>query len=297
MIIVKLMGGLGNQMFQYAAARRLAHCRNAELKLDRSYLEGSQDGCTPRSFQLGELNIAAATASSEEITWITMPVRSRMKLLRLRLGRILGLNGAPPTRLRERHFHFDPQILTAPDNVHLEGYWQSERYFADIGDVIRGEFACRAPLSGKNLELAGEIRSCNSVSLHVRRGDYVTSRTTSETHGTCGMDYYLRCIGELAGTLPDLRLFVFSDEPQWAREELKTGLPRVIVDHNGPEGAHDDLRLMSLCRHNIIANSSFSWWGGWLNANPGKIVFAPEKWLTDTSHDTSDVIPASWRKR
>ena len=297
MIVVKLKGGLGNQMFQYAAARRLAHRLGAELKLDLSFLNGSQEGCTPRSFQLGELNIAAAIASAEEIAWITRPVRSRMELFRLRLGSALGLHGAPPTQVRERHFHFDPQLLDAPDNSHLEGYWQSEKYFADIAGILRAEFACTSPLSGKNLEVAEQVRACNSVSVHLRRGDYVTSRVASETHGLCGADYYRSCIEELAQTVPELHLFVFSDEPQRAREELETGLPTVIVDHNGPERAGEDLRLMSLCRHNVIANSSFSWWGAWLNENLDKKVFAPGAWFRDDSYHTDDLLPPAWLQR
>lgn len=297
MIIVKLMGGLGNQMFQYAAGRRLAQRYNAELKLDLSHLGGNQDGITPRSFDLKHLNITAAIASPREMAEMCRPVPSRIEYLWLWLRQSVGLKKTRPYLLREGQFHFDPELLHAPDNVYMEGYWQSERYFADISSIIRREFACKAPLAGANLELAEMITGCNSVSIHVRRGDYVTSKAASEYHGVCSLDYYRSCIDELAQAVPGLRLFVFSDEPGWAREQLKTGFPTTVVSHNGPEGAHEDLRLMSLCRHNINANSSFSWWGSWLNVNPEKMVFAPKLWFRDANRDTSDLIPQGWRRR
>lgn len=295
MIIVRLAGGLGNQMFQYAAGRRLAERHHAELKLDLRELEHPPVGCTPRSFQLDSLDIRAAIALPEEVASLQ---RRPGYLWELAWSRLSSRAGMPrPTLLAERHFHFDPRVLAAPDQSYLVGYWQSERYFHEISDTLRREFACKEPLRGENSRLAEAIGGCNSVSIHVRRGDYVTSAASSETHGVCGMDYYHACLEELCRTVPDPHLFLFSDEPEWVVGHFTTGLPTTIVSHNGPESAHEDLRLMSLCRHNIIANSSFSWWGAWLNANPDKLVFAPRLWFRDESYDTRDLIPAGWRLR
>ncbi len=295
MIVVRLAGGLGNQMFQYAAGRRLAQHHKVELKLDLSELENCPAGCTPRTFQLNTLNISAGIASPEEIASTFCLQETLWGLAWSKLRQVVGFPRA--TMVTERHFHFDPRVLSAPRQSYLVGYWQSEKYFDEVSDALRREFTCREPLSGENRRVAEAIGACNSVSVHVRRGDYVTNPASSETHGVCGMDYYHPCVEELCRTVPEPHLFLFSDEPEWVEAHFATGLPTTVVGHNGPELAHEDLRLMSLCRHNIIANSSFSWWGAWLNQNHGKIVFAPKKWLRDERHDTSDVVPAAWRKR
>ena len=295
MIIVRLTGGLGNQMFQYAAGRRLALRHHAELKLDLSELEHPPAGCTPRVFQLDSLDIRAGIASPEEVAALYCPAATLWERAWSRLGSMAGISR--PTLVAERYFHFDPRVLAAPDQSYLMGYWQSEQYFDDIPDTLRREFTCKEPPRGENRRLAEAIGVCNSVSVHVRRGDYVTNPASSETHGLCGMEYYHACVEELCRTVPEPHLFLFSDEPEWVEAHFTTGLPTTIVGHNGPEQAHEDLRLMSLCRHNIIANSSFSWWGAWLNVNPEKLVFAPRLWFRDESYDTRDLIPVCWRQR
>ncbi|HXE95465.1 MAG TPA: alpha-1,2-fucosyltransferase [Dongiaceae bacterium] len=288
MIIVKLIGGLGNQMFQYAAARSLSLRHGTELKLDLFFLEGEQVGNTPRKFELDNFCITAEKASRWEVSSMSGRGSSRLATTCARLFQ----RAAGYTDYREKFFHFDPRVSTLPDNVYLEGYWQSERYFADIGDIIRKEFMVTPPLTGRNLELACEIQSVNSVSLHVRRGDYVTEE---KTHGVCDIEYYRKAEERVAQELGNPEFFVFSDDPEWVASNLKLRHPARYIRNNGGM-PHEDLRLMSLCRHNIIANSSFSWWGAWLNDNPGKSVFAPREWFRDKRYNTADILPESWIK-
>ena len=296
MIIAKLMGGLGNQMFQYAAARRLANANNAELKLDISFLESAQKGYIARVYELGSLNITAAIASSREVAEFTGRGKSHSENLLRFFLRSIGLNKQRATVYKELHFHFDPQVLHLPDDTYLEGYWQSEKYFKDIGEIIRKEFTVKYPLEGKNLELSEMLAGSDSVGIHIRRGDYVTDQKTRRVHGACGLDYYYTCVEEASKAIERPRFFIFSDEPAWVKENFSIPFSTTFVEHNPPDKGYEDLRLMGLCKHQIIANSSFSWWAAWLNRNPHKRIFAPKTWLQDRRHDTKDVIPDTWLK-
>lgn len=261
MIIVRLIGGLGNQCFQYAIGRRLAGLRNTELKLDLSEFETYK----LHAYSLGNLNITEKFATPEEV--------------------------AAAKRVKEKHFHFDPGVFDLPDGTYLHGYWQSEKYFTAISDIIRGDLTVKPPLAGKNKEIADAAAACNSVSLHIRRADYVTESIFQP----CSLDYYKAAVEHIAGAAPNPHFFAFTDDKAWVRENFKLDYPLTFVEHNGPDKNYEDLRLMSSCKHNIIANSTFSWWAAWLNKNPGKIIFAPKKWFTDKAHsDPKDIVPASW---
>ena len=286
MIIVRLMGGLGNQMFQYAAARRLAHVHDAELKLDLSWF-GTQ---TKRFYELGCFNVAARLASDRE--------RRRFVPEGKRMWRkvVDRLHSGSARYVREEHFHFDEKVLALPDGCYLKGYWQSPRYFEDAEDVIRQDFSFRLLPQGKNQEWAVRIGQVNAVSLHVRRGDYVTEPETNRLHGICDVGYYHRAVEEIAARVQAPQFFIFSDDPQWARESIQLNHPSTVVDVNGPRHGCEDLRLMTLCRHHIIANSSFSWWGAWLCRNENKLVYAPRAWFTSSAHQTQDVIPPQWHR-
>lgn len=291
MIIVKLVGGLGNQMFQYAAARSISWRHGTSLKLDLSFLEGDQTGNTPRKYELDNYCITAEKASR----WETITMSGRGKT---GLGTTIAQKYQAVVDyavFRERSFNFDPQLFAVPDNVYLEGYWQSERYFADIREIIRNEFTVKTPLIDGNMELANEIKAVNAVSIHVRRGDYVLDEKTRNFHGICNLEYYLKAEDRVAQTLVNPHFFVFSDDPKWVKDNLKLRHPVRYVSHKGSI-AHEDLRLMSLCSHHVIANSSFSWWGAWLSNNPDKLVVAPERWFNDPSINTSDLIPSDWQR-
>jgi hypothetical protein len=263
MIIARIIGGLGNQCFQYAAGRHLAEIHRTEFKIDISEYENYK----LHEFSLNHFNIAGIYASSEEI--------------------------ADLKYVKQRHFHFDPEILRLPNGIYLHGYWQSEKYFASISEIIRHELSVKSPLSGRDTEIAEQIASCESVSVHIRRADYVYE----ELFDPCGLEYYSASIDQLSRVVKRPHFFVFADDKSWVRENFKLPYPITFVDHNGPDKNYEDMRLMSLCKHNIIANSTFSWWGAWLNNNPRKRVFAPNKWFTEKARSSSkDLIPDSWIK-
>jgi hypothetical protein len=295
MIIVRLSGGLGNQMFQYATARRLAHIHGSVLKVDTSRLDKTCSIDTPREYGLDFFRITAGKTTSRES-------ETCEKLGEKRLGavsRFLRKFGLLPSKsgiryYRQCHFHFDERVLKLPDNLCLDGYWQSEKYFLDIRDIITDEFTPAELPTDMNLRLAEQISECNSVSLHVRRGDYVANPVTARYHGACGIEYYSRAIDEIKKRVALPHLFVFSDDPGWTAANLSADIPTTFIDHNGTSSCGEDLNLMRLCGHNIIANSSFSWWGAWLNGNPGKTVIAPVQWFKEPGLNTKDLIPEGW---
>jgi hypothetical protein len=177
---------------------------------------------------------------------------------------------------------------------YLQGYWQSERYFLKHASTIRKDFTFRQSPSGQNADLMRTILDSAAVSIHVRRGDYVSNPKTFANHGICTPEYYFNAIDIMRQRVPNARFFAFSDDPQWVTSVLA---PRcdgmIVVDHNQAEDSCNDMQLMSLCRHHIIANSSFSWWGAWLNQNPDKIVVAPRNWFAN-GKDSTDLIPETY---
>jgi hypothetical protein len=280
MVTVRLIGGLGNQMFQYAVGRTIAHRRRASLALDVSAFPD----CRLRQYSLGVFKIVETFASGG------FPRHGRLRAI----GQRLRLPGFAYI-LRERGFPFDPSVLEAPANVYLEGYWQSEKYFKEIEEVIRREFCIKSQPDGQNAEMATRIKGVNAVAVHVRRADYVSDPATNQFHGTCPPEYYRQGAQLIAAQVLDPHFFVFSDERDWARSNLELGGPATFVTQNGIGKGYEDLRLMALCRHHIIANSSFSWWGAWL-ANSGGMVVAPQRWVRSNELDTRDLIPTGWAR-
>ena len=284
MIFVRLSGGLGNQLFQYAAGHRLARRHNVELVLDTSWFENRYWQTTRRPYELFRFDVRGRLMSSREKRWLALYTNNVLK--RLPLPREWRL-------VRERHFNFDPAVLTLPDQVFLNGYWQSPRYFDDVADCIRAECVPMPPMGNEDRRVADLMADADSVAIHVRRGDYVSLRAARRTHGTCTLAYYVEAVRMMRERLTSPRFFVFSDEPEWTRAHLHIGSDAIHVAHNDPGMAFQDLRLMSLCRHQIVANSSMSWWGAWLNRHAQKLVIAPDRWfLADL--DTSDLIPHDW---
>ena len=291
MVVTRLIGGLGNQMFQYAAARAIAYRTGSELLLDVS----AYDNFRLFPFSLRHLNIRADVASADDVYRIRR-AHSRSPLARLS-RRFPSLR--PFCRnivATERHFHFDPAIVRLRGNVYLDGYWQSEKYFQDIADTIRAELTVSTPPDRFNETMAERIRGAESVSLHIRRGDYVSNPDANAFHGSCDLAYYKAAVANIAdgGVRPEI--FVFSDDPAWARENLELAHPTTYVVQEDPSRSFDDMRLMSFCSHHIIANSTFSWWGAWLGTNPYKRVIAPRQWFQGSDWNTDDLIPSSWTR-
>lgn len=290
MIIVRLIGGLGNQMFQYSLGRTLSLKCQSDLYFDISLLEKLLPNVTPRHYELDVFNIKACIASSDLLKRVPFLLKDV-----IRLGIRKRFKGETVFQyVKEKNPNFHDEILSLPDNVYLDGYWQSEKYFSEIVNIIRKEFSFVSPPSAINQELLKEIGECNSVSMHIRRGDYVSNPKYMEIHGVLEIDYYMQALKLIRKNVKDLHIFVFSDDISWVRSNFKTDLPLHFIDHNGAEKDYEDLRLMSSCKHHIIANSSFSWWGAWLCENPEKIIYAPKKWFNRLNFDEGDLIPDSW---
>lgn len=293
MVIVKLTGGLGNQMFQYAAGRRLALVNNSPLKLDLSWFADIPPKDTPRHYELSVFNSVQDVASPAEVKELRGVDISRWPKVLKQLSKTTGLF-TKQSGVREKSFSFDPGILALRGDFHLDGYWQSAKYFLDVEDVIRRDFTFGVTQNAINRETGNVIQKTESVSLHIRRGDYVTGKSAAQHHGSCSLEYYRSAVAEISGRLHNPYFFVFSDDPSWVREHLRLAVPLIFVEHNSSENGYEDLRLMSLCRHHIIANSSFSWWGAWLSSHPEKNVIAPQKWFKLADMDASDLLPDNW---
>jgi hypothetical protein len=193
----------------------------------------------------------------------------------------------------EPHFDFWPGIQKIKQSTYIHGYWQSEKYFADIANVIRQDFNFRTDLDSLDLAVRERMVSAPCASLHVRRGDYLKGKYKN-VYATCDVSYYVSAVQLLRSKIPDIRLFAFSDEPDWIVKHLEPELGLIeIVSHNIGARSANDMRLMSLADHHIIANSSFSWWGAWLNPRKEKLVIAPKRWFAD-DRPTPTLLPSSW---
>jgi hypothetical protein len=284
MIVTRIIGGLGNQMFQYAAGRALAQRLGVDLCIDRRAFADYQ------THDFGLQHFAAKLIDAGPRILPSSHRETRVA----RLCRRFGFRTKSQV-FRERTFTFDPHVLTLLDGTYLDGYWQSERYFADAIQTIRDDFRIVTPPSAENQAWLSRISSVLSVSLHVRRGDYVSNAAASAVHGTCDLKYYHRGvekIADLAGS--EIELFVFSDDPVWVAENFRLPYPTHFVHHNDANTNYEDLRLMSACYHHVIANSTFSWWGAWLDSNPDTVVVAPKQWFRKNDHDARDLLPARW---
>jgi len=278
MIVVKLRGGLGNQMFQYAIGRNLALKNNTKLKLDVTEL--GQDKL--RDYELDIFNISGSIASRLEMMFIR-------KCSRGIISRILGPHCF---YIQQKDRYFDASILGKKGNIYLDGYWQSENYFKDIRNIIIKDFTIRCDPDKRNKSMLEKIENSNSVCIHVRRRDYISNKKTSEVHGTCSLEYYHNAVKIIEKKVSNPTFFVFSDDLQWTKVNLKLKHPTYYVCINNTEKGYEDLRLMSNCKHFIVANSSFSWWGAWLSNNSDKIICAPKRWFV--SENEGDIIPKSW---
>jgi hypothetical protein len=294
LVITRLIGGLGNQMFQYATGRALALRRGAVLKLDISGFAAPGPD-TKRRYELDPLRIQGSAARDADL--IRFGRNSKPRSPRIdRVFRLLRINwrGVDWPVYHEPHFHFDPTLNELSPPVYLNGFWQSEKYFLDIAEVLRQEFTPAAAFDPVNTAVAKQIDVVNAVSLHVRRGDYVSDPTTNRFHGICSPDYYQRAVDYITTRVGAPHLFVFSDDQPWTRANLRFAVPMTFVDANSPACGYRDMQLMARCRHHIVANSSFSWWGAWLNPLPEKIVLAPRRWFSAPAGDTRDLIPPNW---
>lgn len=288
MIVSHLIGGLGNQMFQYAAGWALAKDKDTNLKLDVFDFENyrSHYGFEIDKVFRAEIDIATRGDLRDVLGWQS----------RENVNRILRRPRMSPIRKRsmviEPHFHYFDVKSYAPSKAWLYGYWQSEKYFSSHANDLREQFKFRTPLSTENKVWLNAIKSKNSVSVHVRRGDF-TNIENASIHGTCSLGYYKSAIQYIEDRVKCPEFFFFSDDMDWVKNNITTSYPVNYVENNLGTESYNDMRLMSECKFNIIANSSFSWWGAWLNTNAENIVIAPKLWFAN-DFDTSDLIPDRW---
>ena len=285
-ILLRLRGGLGNQLFQYATGRAATWRLGCELLLDTSAYRGDP----LRAFRLDALRISGRVASSAETLF---PVASA------RLGRWIeraGLGRRWPI-LEEVSAGFDPRVLAIQPPICLQGYWQSERYFSDCRELLLEELQPRTPPPDSIRPLLDLASRAGSVAIHVRRGDYVSNPHARAMHGTLSPEWYESAVATLRQRVGSLGpILMFSDEPEWVQEHLPVAREATMASTRDSADEIAELLLMSRCNHQIIANSSFSWWGAWLNPAPDRMVIAPARWFAREGVDDRDVVPGSWTR-
>lgn len=297
MIVVRLHGGLGNQMFQYALGRHLALKNDMELFIDTTYFDHiphRQKYFVKREYDLDIFNIKANLLPSKEAGFLPCyssklwhkakhQVKKRFNLYeKMNAYKILS---------EKLDYAFDPTILGSGQNVYLIGYWQNEKYFKDIKEEISREFTFKGTFNVQTYRLAKEISDCNSLCLNIRRGDYINN----PTHGFTGTEYINQAVETLRKKVDIQKIYIFSDDMDWCRQNLSFDVPHSFVtqDYAGPKFS-SYLYLMTQCRHFVIPNSTFGWWGAWLSGYPQKIVIAPKRWVGVPGLDTSGIIPEGW---
>lgn len=271
-VITELLGGLGNQMFQYAMGRTLSLFQGSALLMDTRALEapGPQ---TPRRYGLDVFDVRAERAAPEQ------------------------LHSFHGRRVSEPGPRYQDGVTRLEGNVYLHGYWQCERYFRALRPTLKRDFNLKQAPLPRNQDVARAIKRGNSVAVHIRRGDYVSRPQAAAHHGSCSLDYYRSALEQLKQRHGKLRVYAFSDDPDWVREHFTPsvcahmGLTIVSGNQHAP---HEDLWLMQQCRHFVIANSSFSWWAAWLGQTRLSTVMAPQRWVVTPGFDTADVVPQNW---
>lgn len=289
MNIVRINCGLGNQMFQYAFYLMLKKL-NSETKLDISEFKYRKYHNGYELERIFNINPTYATKKEcDKIADVSKRLldeirRDFLKIRKKSVGKLIAETDA--------NLNYKEHLLKETNSFFI-GYWQSEKYFLPISDSIRNEFTFKNELDPDNLAVKEHIEQTNSVSIHIRRGDYMKKRRVGNIGSVCSLSYFEKAIGLITQKVNTPIFFVFSDDVPWAKENLKIDNVRYI-DINYGNNSYKDMQLMSLCKHNIISNSTFSWWGAWLNNNANKIVCAPSIWFRDIK--MVDIIPDKWQK-
>ncbi len=289
MIIVQLKGGLGNQLFQYAAGLSLALHHGVEVKVDTTLLQKPDEQIgTLRSFDLQQFVAAPLVATTNELDEFYHP--SFLKKMAEKL--------LPPYKrsiYKEAAFTYDNNFFSAANHLYLKGYRQSEKYFKRIEPSIKKQFVLK-PNSLIHLnENAIPLQQSNSVSIHIRRGDY-NNKEVQDYHGVLDKQYFQTAIDHINKEVKGASFFIFSDDIDWVKQELVFDKPVRYISNDVTKTHFEDFYLMQHCKHNIISNSTFSWWAAWLNPNLNKTIIAPKKWFNNAPLNTKDLIPESWMR-
>jgi hypothetical protein len=289
MIIIKLQGGLGNQMFQYAFGISLAKTKKQKLYFDLSFLEQPvlDNSYTKRNYELKIFKNIKIKSVSTILLFLSRNTVTRKIVNKLGF-KVLS-------NYQEQNFSFDEKIGKEVISYYYDGYWQSYKYFNNHIDIIKDSFIFQENvLNIYNLSILHNIRGNESCSIHIRRADYL-SKNALNFHGTCNLDYYQKAVDFICSKIKSIQFFIFSDDYSWAKENIKVTVENsFLIEGNHYENSWIDMFLMSQCSHNIIANSSFSWWGAWLNKNPNKIIISPQDWFAEKSINTTDLLPKDW---
>jgi hypothetical protein len=282
MIITEINGGLGNQFFQYAAGLSLALRHQSPLKIKVQFK--STD--TSRSFGLSHFKINLTEATQEDVNklYTSSPV-------------VRAIQAILPSQFKhfykEKHFAYQSGFEKLGPNVYLKGYWQSERYFSSIAEQVKATFTLKPEYYSTVLSLIDEINTSESVSIHIRKGDYLL-HPYADYYASLESAYYINAIAAIQEQHPLLKLFVFTDDPKWVKENLQLTTPYRLISGIETSSMYEDFQAMLSCKYHIIANSSFSWWTAWLSTREGKKVVAPKNWFKNGPTDTEDLVPKSW---
>lgn len=276
MIILRLMGGLGNQMFQYAYARMLQQVYNEELTIDITGFEYDM----LRGFSLDNFDIPKEIHISSDQKLLDISFKIRMKIIDKFINYKYSENVYSSLRSCLGMYYFNglvyyPFTKSIFKNKYINGYFQSEKYFEPIKELIKNELKVTPPPNSENLKIINEINNCNSVCVHIRRGDYLKYKSIL----VCNENYYLRGMDIINENVEEAKFFIFSDDIEWIKDNYIFKYPVTFIQNNNPD--YEELRLMYTCKHFVISNSSFSWWAQYLSQNSEKIVVAPDHWFTD----------------
>jgi len=289
MIITNLVGGLGNQMFQYAAGRSLSLKLNLPLFLDINDLKNYK---LHQGYQFDRIFHGKFEIANKSLLREVLGFQNNYALRRVLKYENLKF-------LRPKHYVIEPFLKytdiskVISHKAYIYGYWQSEKYFNEYANVIRDDFRFKTKLNKINRKISQEILGVNAISLHIRRGDYISSKRTNALLGACPLEYYDAAIKKISSRVSKPHFFIFSDDMDWTKKNLRINHQHYFIDHNHGSDSFIDLRLMSICNHHIIANSTFSWWGAWLNPRKDKIVIAPKNWFKQPNV-AKDLIPQTW---
>ena len=269
MIIVKLTGGIGNQLFQYYLGKNLSIKNKDELILDISEFNDKKRQL--RTYGLSFFNIKVKVLSEKDLKY------NDLKIIK-----------------EKSEFIFDPMVFNNKENIFLQGYWQNQKYFYEIKDIIKDEITLKKEFQFDiSKKTDGMLKKENTVAVHIRRGDYIKNRMIRKMFNVCDVKYYNKAINKMAELLKNPTFLFFSDDINWVKKNIKTKFPYLFISGNRD---YEDFIIMQNCKHNIISNSSFSWWAAWLNNNKNKIVVAPSQWINDNNINYSDLIPPGWIK-
>ena len=291
-IIAQLQGGLGNQLFQYATGRALALQKQVPLLLDHSWYTQTYDDVTPRELMLSELNTKGSLISFQ-------PKIQRPKRIQRIAQKFWPIT--PFIFTEQAPYRFDSRLIKSPafkqQNLYLMGYWQSYKYFESIKSILQSEISPKKPLDTHYQNYLQQIQATTSAMVHVRRGDYVNLASAAKVHGFIGLDYYHAGMKLLLEQNPETHFFVFSDDIEWAKENLPHPERATFVQSlNSSDAVIQELELMTHCQNHLIANSSLSWWAAWLSKQSNGVILCPKKWTNDLSMNWDDLLPNTWQR-